>query len=319
MRKDVSGALDVRLMRVLLVLLTENSVSRAAALLGQTQPAISAALKRLREMTGDPLLVRSGSHLVPTERAIELRGVVARVLEDIDASFSGAARFDPATTARRFNIVAANSLGPLFLPRMIDRLRSAAPHAALDVSAAPSDGEFVPRFERGELDLAIVNDPVRPEDLRIAPLLSTEVACLVGRRHPIAERRVIDLAEYLLLDHITPTRSPLSPLGPIDSKLHALGHSRRIAVWAPEFGVIPFVLASGGLVFTTGRPFAEHLASIMPLAVVEAPPEFGPMRFHMLWHERQHRSPAHQWLREIVRSVSSDLVGLAPPVRPEWV
>jgi len=313
--KDMCSSLDVRLMRILLVLLNENSVSRAAHILGQTQPTISAALKRLREMSGDPLLVRSGSHLVPTERALELRRVVARALDDIDASFAGPSAFDPTTTERRFYILAANSLGPLLLPRFLSRLAEAAPHATVDVCATPAEGEMIERFGRGELDLAIVNDPLQPEVLRIAPLLSTDIVCLVGRGHPLARVEWVGLDEYLMFDHVTPTR--LGPIGPIDSKLNALGRERRVAFWAHEFGVIPFVLLENRLVFTTGRHFAEHLASILPLVVVRAPPEFGQMKFHMLWHERQHRSPANRWLRDLVRGVTQEIGKRSRALNPE--
>jgi DNA-binding transcriptional LysR family regulator len=315
--KDVLGALDVRLMRVLLVLLDENSVSRAAAILGQTQPTVSAALKRLREMAGDPLLVRSGSHLVPTERALELRRLVARALDDIDAGFAGPAVFDPQTTERKFQIVAANSLGPLFLPRFVDRLRRAAPHATVDVCGPPANGEFVPCFERGELDFAIVNEPLKPDELRIAPLLTTDFVCLVGKQHRIAQAARVDLETYLLLDHVTPTRGVMGPVGPVDSKLQAMGRARRIMFWAPEFGVIPYVLLQSELVFTTGRHFAEHLASLLPLAALPAPVEFGEMKFHMLWHERQHRSPAHRWLRDLARGVTAEIGRRTPGLQKQ--
>jgi DNA-binding transcriptional LysR family regulator len=143
--------------------------------------------------------------------------------------------------------------------------------------------------------------------LRIAPLLSTDTVCLVGRGHPLADAEHVSLNKYLLFDHVTPTRGQLGPIGPIDAKLDALGRERRITFWAHEFGVIPFVLLENRLVFTTGRYFAEHLASILPLAVVQAPPEFGQMKFHMLWHERQHRSPANRWLRDLVRGVTQEI------------
>jgi DNA-binding transcriptional LysR family regulator len=106
-------------------------------------------------------------------------------------------------------------------------------------------------------------------------------------------------------------------LGPIDSQLEGTGRMRHIAVSAPEFGVVPFIMAQNDLMFTTGRPFAEHLASIGPFRILAAPVELEPMRFHMLWHERQHRAPTHKWLRNIVRETAEELQKSAPfqPVR----
>ncbi|MBN9020108.1 MAG: LysR family transcriptional regulator [Rhizobiales bacterium] len=319
MEQEVSGTLDVRLMRILQVLLAENSVSRTADILGQTQPTISAALKRLREIVGDPILVRSGSHLVPTERALELKETVARILADIDANFVTRSDFDPATSTRRFRLIASNSLGALILPRLVHRLHTVAPGAMVDFCNVPGDGDIVGPLERGEADLAIVNPPIEPGQLRMAPLLTTDLVCMVGRHHPIARQRTIALSQYLTLDHISPTPTHMAATGPIDSKLAALGHARTVTCCVPEFGVIPFMLAQSNLVFTTGRPFAEHLAAIMPFAVIDAPPELGDIRFHLLWHERQHRSAAHRWLRQIVREVTGEIehISAGAPGHPE--
>jgi DNA-binding transcriptional LysR family regulator len=112
--------------------------------------------------------------------------------------------------------------------------------------------------------------------------------------------------EYLQLDHISPSGGDSTRLSPIDGRLAELNLRRRNVSLVPEYGIIPYVLAQTDLVFTTGRPFAEHLASMMPFSVIEAPPEFGQLHLYMLWHDRSHRAPAHRWLRDLIRGAADE-------------
>ena len=311
MPEHVSGALDVRLMRILHMLLTECSVSRTAEILGQTQPTVSLALRRLREILGDPLLVRSGSHLVPTQRGHELRESVGDILHDIDRRLGPRRDFVPQQTERRFRIMAANCLGMLMVPRIVARLRERAPHAIVDLCPMPKPDDLVPMLAGGAMDLAIGNWPRPPDMLRRAPLFRTAISCLVHPRHPLARAKAVSMEQYLSFDHISPSPEEVALLSPIDGRLLELGLSRRIAVSVPEYSIVPYVLAQTDLIFTTGRPFAEQLAQTMPFAVIDAPPELGTMDFYMLWHERNHRAAPHRWLRESLRGVSAELQQLA--------
>ena len=101
-----------------------------------------------------------------------------------------------------------------------------------------------------------------------------------------------------------------------DGRLAQLGLKRRIRVSVPEFSVVPDVLAANDLVFTSGRSFIEHLASIFPFAVLDAPPELGAMRFYMLWHERSRRAGHGRWLRALGRRAAREMEGLKPAATP---
>ena len=170
------------------------------------------------------------------------------------------------------------------------------------------ESELMHGLEGGEIDLVIGNWPALPERLRFAPLLTAEIVCMVRIGHPLAQARALDLKTYLTLDHISPTPWSVAAWSPIDGRLRELHLQRRIAVSVPEYTIAPSMLARTDLVFTTGRPFAEHLASSMPLILLAAPPELGRMRFHMLWHERSHNSRQGEWLRDIARSVAREIV-----------
>ena len=310
------AALDLRLMRLAHLLLTECSVSRTALFTGQSQPAVSAALRRLRQITGDPLLVRSGARLVPTERGIEFRDGLARILGEMDRLLDSPEAFAPGQLRGRLRILAANCYGTFLMPRIVELARSAAPDIHVDFCRMPEDGDIVRPLEEGELDLVIANGPVPPESLRIAPLFESEIVCIMRPAHPLARRKRLSMAEYLELDHLSPTVIKGGPLNPISGRLGQLGLHRRVAVTVPEYNAVPYVLARNDLVFTTGRAFAEHVSTQVPLALVGAPREFGPMRFYMLWHERAHQSGAGRWLRSIVKQAAQDMNADAPVSEP---
>ena len=307
MHHHIDHDLDIRLLRVLHVLLRVVSVSQAAKLLGQSQPAVSASLRRLREVIGDPLLVRSGAHMVLTERGAALAPIIQRVLEGISSLTDPLETFEPSTSSRFVRIAAANCFGPFFLPRISDLVLQAAPQMSIEYCAMRTTDQMMRGLEDGEIDLVIGNWPSPSETLRYAPLLTTDFVCLVRSAHPLAGRAVLDMETYLTLGHLSPTPLASAAVSPVDGRLRELHLNRRIVVTVPEYTVAPSILSRTDLCFTTGRPFAEHLAGSMPLSMIKAPPEFGPMSFYMLWHERSHASSCNRWLRSLVRSVAGEI------------
>jgi DNA-binding transcriptional LysR family regulator len=302
------GSLDVRLMRTLLILLTECSVSKTADILGQAQPTISLALKRLREIFDDPLLVRDGNALVPTERGTMLREAMDKVLGHIDTDLVTSAGFNPQTSTRSFRIVATNCLGTVFLPPLIGAVARVAQHSSLDVSPMPEHENMLSGLSDGTIDAVIGNWPRPPEHLRIAPILTTDIVCLVRPNHPFAKRKTrISLEEYLRERHLSPTSDRHAHLSPIDGRLIELGLKRQIRATVPEYAIAPYVLAQSDLMFTTGRHFADQVAQTFPFAVLEAPAELGQMNFYMLWHDRKHRSPDHIWLRGMIKAAAAEM------------
>jgi DNA-binding transcriptional LysR family regulator len=308
MNRSLEESLDLRLLRVLHMLLTSCSVSRTAELLALSQPSVSASLKRLRDIFGDPLLVRSGAHMVMTERSAALLPAITRILDDISFVVDPGEAFDPSTSRRRLRIVAANCFAPFFLPRLSELILKDAPAVKVDFCSMQPETELMHGLEGGEIDLVIGNWPALPERLRFAPLLTADIVCMVRVGHPLAQSRALDLKTYLALDHISPTPWSIAAWSPIDGRLRELHLQRRIAVSVPEYTIAPSLLARSNLVFTTGRPFADHLARSMPLVLLKAPPELGRMKFHMLWHERTHASRLGQWLRVLVRTVAEEIV-----------
>lgn len=299
--------LDIRLLRTLQILLDECSVSRTAAILGQSQPAVSLSLKRLREIIGDPLLVRSGARLVPTERGLELGARIARVLAEIDGMVNEEKPFDPATDTRALRIHAVNCLGIFFMPRIVELLHREAPNMQVDFCGTQNEREIFTEMEAGTIDLVIGNWPSPRESLRFAPLLETDMVLVMRQDHPLADRTRLTLDEYLSIDHLSPTPYISAEISPVDGRLAQLDRKRRIALTVPEFALVPATLARTDLVFTSSRPFAEQMAAVMPFALADAPREFDTMKFYMLWHERAHHSACNRWLRSLVRRIASEI------------
>jgi DNA-binding transcriptional LysR family regulator len=303
-------SLNLADLQLLSLLLEEGSVTRVAERSGQAQPAVSRKLQRLRDVLGDPLLVRSGARLVPTERASLLREPLGEIMSQV-ARLGAGTGFDPATTERSFVIASADSLVPTFLPEVIARVTAAGSRIAVHVRPVDPAFDIAQALDAGRIDLVISNEPRPREDLRLGPLYSDEVVCMMRAGHPFVQERRLTLARYLRMRHVVPHASAVPRTGPIDGELAKTGYQRAISATVPEFNLVPYVLTRSDLVFTTARRFAEHYAATMPIVVVKAPGELPPMRFYQLWHERSHASPASRWLREQVSAVAQGLPKLA--------
>ena len=298
--------IDLHLIRVLHTVLTERSVSRAAVRLGMHQPAVSSALKRLRTLAGDPLLVRSGAAMQPTDTALRMVEPAAAILRAAESLFSDARGFDPRSATRTFRVAASDYLDPRFLPRLVAYLKHEAPLCPIEVLALTADAHYHAHLEQGEADVVIGNWPQLPSDLHLGRLFADEVVCLVGQDHPAA-RRGWSQAEWLAAEHIAPMPTHPGARGVIDAHLDGLGLVRRITARCAHFSVIADIVASSLLVLTTGRQYCERYTERLPLAILPCPVAFPPLIYYQLWHARTHHSAAAAWLREGVRAVAQSL------------
>jgi DNA-binding transcriptional LysR family regulator len=291
--------------------IAERSVSRAALRLQATQPVVSAQLRRLRALTGDPLLVRSGAGLVPTDAALAMLAPAERLLQEADALFAPKARvapFAPSRSEITFRIAASDYLDPLFLPGLVARLKEAAPGVQVEMHPLSAAFDYRRKLAAGEVDLVIGNWLEPPEELHLGRLMSDEVVCLVAADHPaVRQPRGWTAQRYLDSEHVAPTALHMGGPGVIDEHLHAQGLQRRVVVHAAHFSLIPLMVARTRLVLTTGRQFCSRYVGAMPVAVVRCPVAFPPMAYYQLWHERTHAASAAKWLREQVRDVAREL------------
>jgi len=303
--------IELYLIRVLKTLITERSVSRAAMRLHSTQPAVSAQLKRLRALTGDPLLVRAGNNMAPTETALRLLDPATRLLQDADRLFSPRAHqrgFEPLASTGTFRIAASDYLDPLFLPELVAHVKHVAPLVRLELLPLSGEYDYRRSLAAAEVDLVIGNWLKPPEELHLGRLMSDEIVCLVAEDHPAAgSTRAWTAERYLASEHVAPTPLHANAPGVIDEHLASLGLSRDIMVRSAHFSLIPLMVAQSLLVLTTGRLFCSRYVDTLPVRIVRCPVPFPPLTYYQLWHDLTHASASGRWLREQVRDVARNL------------
>lgn len=302
--------IDIHLIRVLHTVLTERSVSRTALKMGMYQPAVSAALRQLRAIIGDPLLVRSGSNMVPTDLGLHLIEPSARVLAAAEALFVGTREFDPRSETLTFRIGASDFLDPLFLPQLVTQIKLQAPLCRIEIRSLSEHILYADQLASGDLDLVIGNWTQPSEELHRVPLFQDKVVSLVSSSNPVV-RRGWDQAAWLQAEHLAPTSTHLGGKGVIDEYLQSIGLHRNIVARSQNFGLMPGMVASTLLVLTTGQHYCERyirgFGGQLPLSIVECPIDFPPMAYYQLWHDRSHMSSSSVWLRKLVKSVADNL------------
>lgn len=307
---DLAGV-DLNLALALDALLAERHVTRAAARLGITQSAASHALARLRDLLGDPLLVRGpGGTLVPTARATALAPTIARVLAELGTALRGAPpAFDPATAHRTFHLATSDYVELLLLPRLAARLAARAPHIDLWAHVLVDWGDR--ELASGEMDLVL--GPLRTGGVARAStsiyekaLFAEKFRCVVRADHPLASAQRMTLARYCASAHVlvAPRGRPGSF---VDDALAAQGRARRVALAVPHFLVVPHVLATTDLVATLASRIVDLYRDTLGLVDFAPPLAIPDFTIAAAWHERAHHDPAHRWLREQVFEVAAEL------------
>jgi DNA-binding transcriptional LysR family regulator len=294
------AGVDLNLLTALDALLDDPHVTRAARRVGVSQPAMSHNLRRLRELLGDPLLVRTPHGMAATARAEELRPAVRAALEAAEAVLQAAPAFDPARARRTFALAMADQAALQLLPALSARITAAAPGVTLQLR--PFTADVTAMLADRELDLAISVFGDAPPQVRTEPLWSEDFACVL--RHGGANTRGrFTLAHYLERSHlmIAPRGRPGSV---IDDLLARLGHTRRIAMLLPHFLVAPAIVAATDLVWTAPAKLARSLTRRYALAVRPPPFPIPPFILSMRWHLRLDRDPGLAWLRDQLRAVA---------------
>lgn len=303
--------LDLHLIRILYLLLVEKNVSRVALKLNQPQPSISASLRKLRELTGDPLLVRGARGMVPTQHGESLLKPAKRILDETESLFVKKAPFVPEQAERTFHVAAPDYLDTQFLPGVVAAVRRGSPGSRVVIHALGPGMDYRRMLSDGEMDLVIANWDEPPAHLHISKLFEDPIVCAMRSDSPYARRTAVDamtVEDYLSLPHVAPSQMLPGYQGVIDAFLERQGLRRKVAAESPYFGLIPYMLTQTDLVLTTGRQFMRFYEKTLPLKIYSVPVKFPPMRFYQLWHERVHQSPEHKWLRDQVGAVARALV-----------
>ncbi|WP_077960685.1 LysR family transcriptional regulator [Ensifer adhaerens] len=289
---------DLNLLVTLDVLLFEGSVARAARRLRLSPSAMSRALARLREATGDPLLVRAGRGLVPTPRALELRSRIGPLVEAAEACLRPAENLDLKTLARTFTLRNREGFVENFGAALIARVGSEAPGVRLRF-VQKLDRESSPLRE-GTVDLetGVISETTGPE-LRAQALFRDRFVGVIRPGHPLTSGEITP-TRYASARHIHVSRRG-NDTGPIDAALSALTLSREIAAAVGSFSEALALARATDLIASVPERYTGSLRE--NLVTFPLPVALPEITISLLWHPRLDADPAHRWLRACVREV----------------
>lgn len=297
--------LDLNLLLALDVLLKERSVSRAARALNLSQPALSAALARLREYFADELLVQHGNHMLPTAHAQTLAPMVSEALAQINKLIAVSTAFSPETSRRVFHVCASDYATVIMLVPLLSDLASCAPHVRIRISS-PSPGERV-RLEQGELDLLIAPEQYLAMN-HPKQLLFEERHVIVGCRDNPLFRHKITEADFSAHRHIGVELGYAQSF--VDDMMLQLGRRRDIAILAPSFTAVPWMLPNTPYLAVMLKRLAVFMAKRLPLAIAPLPFRFPRMREMIQYHVIKRLDSGIQWLLKRILEQASLSDGL---------
>ncbi len=301
--------LDLNLLRVFDAVMTEQNLTRAANRLAMTQPAVSNAVKRLRDALGDELLIRTAHGVKPTARAESLWPAVRRALADLEEAVAPRS-FELAKANATFRMAMADATAGLLLPPLVRLIENEAP--GIDIRMVPlTTREPRPMLLRGDIDLAIgffpgvvaqlqgaTDTPVRHERL-----YAGEYVCVMRKEHPLADME-LTLDRYCDANHLLVSFSGRAR-GLVDDALVSLNRERRILLTVNQFFTAGKVVAASDLLMVIPRHLIDATGMSNQLVQKELPFRLPEVHIDMLWHERDARSPGHRWLCEQLRSSGS--------------
>ena len=297
---------DLNLLAAFDALVEERNVTRAAARVGVSQPAMSAALSRLRTLFEDPLFLRSAEGLLPTPRARDLAGPVSDALRQLEAVVVKKPGFDPATVSMDFTLGLSDYPAFVLLPALLGALEKKAPGVSLRVRSFSSRDSAVDLLDAGLIDAAIGVPPTHAEArILTRTILRDEFVTIVRRDHPGA-RRGMGMKTFLSLQHVL-----VSPEGDrhglVDEALAQLGKRRTLALTLPQMFAAPAVVAQTQMTATVMKRVALQSPARRMLVLFPPPVALPQVNFDLIWHRRGDTHAAQMWLRALIESLAKSL------------
>jgi DNA-binding transcriptional LysR family regulator len=286
---------DLNLFIVLEAIYTEGSITRASLKMNLTQPAISHALNRLRQLFDDPLFERQGHVMTPTPLARSIIDPVRRALRGFEVTLTGAARFDAASSERSFSLAVRDVLEASVLPPLMAGIAQEAPSATLNTLQV-SRRELESELAAGTLDAAI--DVLLPlsNDIRRAQLAGDQTVVLVRRGHPLVKKKTLSLETYLALEHIQTSSRRRGP-GLEDVELSRQGLQRRIRLRCQHYFAACRVVSQTDLALTMPDRLARIVNQQFNNQILPLPLAMPSLDVYLYWHANVDNDPANTWLR----------------------
>lgn len=295
--------IDLNLLVIFEALYATGNTSRAAERLGMSQPAVSSALGRLREIVGDQLFIRTPRGVAPTTKAREIIQPVREALSVIGRQLGSGDSIDLATYKRLFRIIVADPLEALVMPSIVSTILADAPGVSIECVQATA--RYADDIRDGSIDIACFAFPVDTSDIVVKALMPFDLVVVSRRDHP-AIRKPLDAETFHKLPQIAVGRE-LRGLTGVDRNLVAAGAQRRTPYMAAKIWSMPPMIQRTDLVGFLPRRFAQEIAANFDLDIHEAPIAMPEQHVYMLWHVNSEHDPGHRWLREsVVQSLETN-------------
>ena len=285
---------DLNLFIAFDVIYTEKNLTKSGQVLGITQPAVSNALARLRDLFNDELFIRTSRGMIPTPVANQLIGDIRNALSLIQNTISVSEKFDPSTANMTFKISIGDTSEYRLLPLLIKELAEIAPKVKVETYLTAR--KDAPReLASGAIDFSI--DPPLQSDqhLKHEKIYQEDYVMIVRKDHPILKKQKITIEDYLDLSHIHISNRKTG-MGHVDMTLYKLGLTRDIYLRAQHFLVAPYIVEQSDMAITTTKGFAVD----RNLAWRELPFDIDPLVLHLYWHENNDNESSSKWMRDLM-------------------
>lgn len=305
------ATLDLNLLRILDALLIEGSTTRAGQRVGLSQPAISAALGRLRHALNDDLFLRRGNRLDPTEYARQIEEPLRLALEQLESALTGPLQFDPTVATDTFKLSGSDFFAEMLMPRLADTVYRRAPYMRVQLVDLVPDS-YVDTLERYSVDAALIPDTDVPDWIEKRPLFLSgwAVVARTGNRRlaslGLQPGDTIPIDTFCDMGHVL-----FSPEGNLramgDAALSKVGRERRVVMTMPVFSGVYRAVSESELIAILPIQLAQTVAPYAGLTVYKAPIEIPTVQIVMIWHRRYSSSPAHVWVRDLIAELLAPL------------
>jgi DNA-binding transcriptional LysR family regulator len=297
---DLNG-IDLNLLVAFDALMAERNVTRAGARIGRTQPAMSAALARLRALLRDELFVRGPKGLQPTSRALDLAEPLSHALAHIQRTLEFTQEFVPSASAATLTLGLSEHPSHVLLPRLIAALGRQAPGVSLRLREFTARDDAIAMLDAGEIDVAVGVPPTATGRILSRSLFEERFVCILRKDHPAA-LGPLTLDQFLTLSHLL-----VSPenerFGHVDAELAKSGLKRKLGLTLPQMYMAPILVACSDMIATVMAGVVEASGRAGDLVVLPPPLHLAPIPFVLSWHRRNDAHPAQRWFRDFIATL----------------
>lgn len=286
---------DLNLLIVFDALMSERHLTRASRRIGLSQPAMSAALARLRRVTGDELFVRSANGFSPTPRALDLSRPLRHALETVGQALEFADEFDHTTSQAVFTVALSDHPTHCLLPGLVARISSQAPSVDIRARSFRDRHDAIALLDNGSVDVAIGVSPGNEARILYEPLFE-ETFVGIARSDDVKIASFSDVEQFAAATHIL-VSPEADDQGVVDDALAKYGRTRRIGLTVATMYAVPELVLKTGYISTLMQGVVTTSNLSEQLAVFPLPIDLAPIGFHLLWHRRSDSHPAHKWFR----------------------